>query len=186
MNLAQAKETARKINGQEVPIAYRNVWGFFPPDEEDAPKLPIVLITKDGSNPPRQGVFLDDGKRDGFIDYETGEEVEMREVFGKAFFDDDPSLMEDPCANSSPVAERIDQLFREVDELLHTKGDNRIVKFVLFNSLDDDDIDDETTYLRLVVLTNYLRKLTQPLDLDEVIYLSQELYNLDASNKEMP
>lgn len=63
MNLAQAKETARKINGQEVPIAYRNVWGFFPPDEEDAPKPPIVLITKDGSNPPRQGVFLDDGKR---------------------------------------------------------------------------------------------------------------------------
>lgn len=60
----------------------------------------------------------------------------MREVFGKAFFDDDPSLMEDPCANSCPAAERIDQLFREVDDLLHTKGDNRIVKFVLFNSLD--------------------------------------------------
>ena len=73
-----------------------------------------------------------------------------------------------------------------MDDLLHTKGDNRIVKFILYNSLDDDDIDDEITYLRLVVLTNYLRKLTQPLDLDEVIYLSQELYNLDASNKEMP
>ena len=70
MKLAQAKETARKINGQDVPIAYRNVWGFFPPDEEDAPKLPIVLITKDGSNPPRQGVFLNDGTKDGFIDYE--------------------------------------------------------------------------------------------------------------------
>lgn len=176
MTIAQAKKTAKKINGQDIPISYRNVWGFFPPDEEDTPKFPVVFITKDNCDPPCQGVFLDDGKRDGFIDYETGEEVDIRDVFGKAFFDDDPSLMGDSNAGLSPDSERIEQLYDELNELLRTRVDNLIVTFVLYNALDDDDLDDETVYLRLVVLTNYLRKITQSLSTEEIIYMSQELY----------
>ena len=182
MDLTQAKKTAEAINGQNVPFSYRNVWAFFPEDEENDPKAPVVFITKEGKHTPRSGVFLDDGSRDGFIDYKSGEEVDMRAVFGEAFFDGDPSLTVDQHAGGCSVGERIDQLLDELDALLRGRAENPAAKIMLASSLGREEAGDETVCLRLVVLTNYLKKAAVPLSMEELAYVAQELVLLNAAD----
>lgn len=172
MDLAKAKETAKKINGQTLPVSYRNVWGFFSGIDSD---LPDVLISKDEGCAPRHSVFCYDHNLDVFNDYETGEEVAIHEVFGKSFYDDDPSLWLDPNGGSCPVSERIDQLFDELNELLGSRGVEPVMTVMLGDSVDTESNDEDLVCRRLILLTNYLKKDSFAISTKEFAYIAQEL-----------
>ena len=174
MTLSEAKEAAVKINGQMLPYDYnRNVWGFFAAEDSG---LPAVFITKDTARDCLHGVFVDDGEHDGFINYETGEEVDSRDVFGKTFFDDDASLLIDDCADdSAAIEERIERLADEIRAFLLQKG-----MWPSIATLDGiaDEEDPEITYRRFLALTNYLKKTGDGISITEFIYVTRDLYLL--------
>ena len=99
MTLNEARAFAKNINGNTTAFSYRNVWAFFPFDSKRGTG---VLITKDSCGEP-QRIYLDNRKKGVITDYETGEKATARQVFGKTFFDDDPSILQDPLAGDPRI-----------------------------------------------------------------------------------
>ena len=171
MTLDEARAFAKDINGNTTAFSYRNVWAFFPYDSK---RDTGVLITKDSCGEP-QRINLDNRKKGVITDYETGEKLEARTVFGKTFFDDDPSILQDPLAGEYPLRERIKMLRDEFEALTEE------LEYGGFFFMVEEDISTrrhrkKTVYHRLVALTNYIKKATEPIAINEIAYIHQELF----------
>lgn len=173
MNLSEAKKAANEILCEDSHLSYRNVWGFFgDPDQQ----IRAVFITKDGADTEVNGIFLDKGNENGFVEYKTGRIVSIESVFGKRFFDDDPSLFIDHTPQSIPMETRIEALLQENTELLIQHGLPFGALVMLRGIIDDGE--DAVILLRLVVLRNYLSKTDKRISTEEFAFMHQELFRM--------
>lgn len=176
MTLTEAKKVVEKIHGQTVPFGYKNVWGFFPGTDTDDP---AVFVSKDTSTAPLSGIFLDDNKHNGFINYETGEDVDPDLVFGEAFYEGNPNLFIDDTDPELPISERLDTVIAKVADLLIERGLHPAAMVMVYDIVEDEESTEETALRRLTVLKNYLGRLTTKLSMTDFSYLHHELYGID-------
>lgn len=176
MKLSEAKMIAEKINGQPLPVDYRNVWGFFPGIDTD---LPTVFITKDISTATLSGVFLDDGKHDGFIDYKTGKEVDASLVFGRAFYEGDPNIFADDTDCDAPVSERISTVTSQIEALLLQRQSPSMAMCMVYDIMEDEQAEEETVLRRLLALRNYLSKSESKMTITDFSYIHHEIYGIE-------
>lgn len=175
MTFADAKRKAKAISDSDGCLSYRNVWGFF--NDSDS-EIQAIFITKDNADTEISGIFLDKGEENGFTEYETNRIVPMNSVFGKTFFDDDPSLLTDPTPEDMPIDEKISTLFRETAELLIAHGLPAGALILLHDIADRDSSDDATILLRLVILKNYLSKTDKHISVEEFAFMHHELFTI--------
>lgn len=175
MTLADAKMNAMKIIGTDVCFPFRNVWGFFNDPDSD---IQAVFITKDSANTEVSGIFLDDGQESGFTEYTTKNVVPSDVVFGKTFFDDDPSLRIDQNPENTSTHDRIEHLLEESSKLLVAHGLPTGALIMLYDIADEEEADEETILLRLVILKNYLLKSDKQISTEEFSFIHHELFEL--------
>ncbi len=173
MNLSDAKKNAMQIIGTDVCFPFRNVWGFFNDSDSD---IQAVFITKDNSDTEVSGIFLDDGQESGFTEYTTKKVVPSNIVFGKTFFDDDPSLRNDSTPEGISVFDKIDLLLEESSKLLIDHGLPAGALVMLYGLADEDEEDEESILLRLTILKNYLVKTDKHISTEEFSFMHHELY----------
>ena len=176
MKYSEAEKIVKKIHGQTIPVDYRNVWGFFPGTDTD---FSAVFITKDTSTAPLSGVFLDDGKHDGFIDYETGEEVDPSLVFGRAFYEDDPNIFNDDTDRNTPICERMNAVASQIEDLLSERQISSAAMLMVYDVMEDEKTAEETALRRLLALRNYLSKSTTKMSITDFSYIHHELYGIE-------
>ncbi len=172
MTLSDAKMNAMKIIGTDVCFPFRNVWGFFNDPDSD---IQAVFITKDNADTEISGIFLDDGQESGFTEYTSKEVVPTDAVFGKTFFDDDPSLRIDGDPKEASVDDKIDHLLEESAKLLVDHGLPAGALVMLYDIADVDEADEETVLLRLTILKNYLSKSDKQISTEEFSFMHHEL-----------
>ena len=171
MILSDAKKTAVKIIGTNMCISYRNVWGFFSSSDCETQ---AVFITKDNGSAELSGIFLDKGEKGSFTEYGTGRNVPASAVFGKTFFDEDPSLFAECIPEHIPAVDRIESLFQENEEMLTSHGVPAGALVMLYDIVNGND-DEDAILLRLTVLRNYLFKIDKHISTEEFAYMCQEL-----------
>lgn len=175
MTLSDAKKAAKEIIGSDVCCSYRNVWGFFnTPDSE----IRAVFITKDTGSTEVSGVFLDKGDENGFTEYMTNRIVPEADVFGKTFFDEDPSLLVGHASDPMRPEDRIEHLLNRIAERLIERGLPAGALLMLDDIADPDHSDEAAVLLRLVILNNYLLKADQPISVEEFAYMHHELLTI--------
>lgn len=173
MTLHEAKKIAKELLGVDTPFSYRNVWVFFAPTDSGKSDL---IITKDGAEVQRAGIFFDDPNSNMLTDIATGASIAAEDVFGKPFFADDASLMEDTVtAVHLSLQEKIDMLLEHIAHLLKNADFFPVAMIMTSDLLEDCE---KTSYQRLVILYNYLSKHAADITLEEFSYLHHELYTL--------
>lgn len=171
MTLSEAKKIAKDILGIDVAFPHRNVWVFYSEDQGD------LIITKDGAHVNRAGVFRCTPENDSLIDTSSGELVLAEDVFGKTFFEDDPSLFVDhTTSDTMDLEEKIDALLARTQDLLQ-KTNTPLAAMIMLDDLIMDG--DEASYRRLIVLNNYLSTCGKEITMEEFTYLHHELYTLE-------
>ena len=175
MTLSDAKKKAKAISGTDFCYPYRNVWGFF--NDSDS-EIQAIFITKDDADTEISGVFLDKGEDNGFTEYGTNRIVPMSAVFGKTFFDVDPSLLTDPTPENMLIDEKIHTLFRETAERLVAHGLPAGALIMLHDIADRDSSDEASVLLRLVILKNYLSKTGKHISMEEFAFMHHELFTI--------
>ena len=175
MTPSDARKMAAEIIGIDAaPFSFRNVWVFYnDPDCE----IHAVFITKDNADTEISGIFLDKGEESGFTEYKTNRSVTADAVFGKTFFDGDPSLLVDRAPENTPVADRIDSLFSESARLLLDRG-LPAEALILLRDIANSSDEEETVLLRLVILRNYLSKTEKQISVTEFAFMRQDLYRI--------
>ncbi len=173
MNIVDAEKTAAKLFGTQTCFPFRNVWGFFPDPDTD---IQAIFITKDGVNTDVKGIFLDKGLQGEFEEYNTGKVVHMNAVFGKTFFDDDPTLRIDPDPEDTSI-DRIEKLLEESADLLVEHGLPPMA-LVMLHDLADNTTDNSVAKMRLLILKNYLLKTDEFITVEEFSFMHHELFTI--------
>ena len=175
LRLFKLRIMAQKIMRKKFKYAYRNVIGYFVGTDG----IGAVFVSKDNSVAPKKGTFLEVFKEDKIYDIQTGEEVSAEDIFGKTFFDDDPTLVVDNLTpEGMSLEDKIDILFDSTQQLARNLLESPAA-FVMANDFFEEEEENmQCTYQRFVILYNYLKQRTQKIDTEEFAYMHHELMTI--------
>ena len=176
MEIKKMRKIAKEIVNDGMKIGYRNVIGYFVGSDGDG----MVFVSKESSEAPIKGTFFDDFSSKKMYNIQTGEEViNQKDVFGKNFFDDDPTLAID---NFTPegmsLEDKIDILFDATAQLACDLLESCAAFVMAHDFFEEEEENIKYTYQRFVILYNYLKQRTQRIGVEEFAYMHHELMTI--------
>ena len=176
MEIKKMQKIANEIINDGMKIGYRNVIGYFVGSDGDG----MVFVSKETSKASLKGIFFDDFASEKMYNIQTGEEIlNQKDVFGKTFFDDEPTLVVDNLTpEGMSLEDKIDILFDSTQQLASNLLESPVA-FVMANDFFKDDEENmQYTYQRFVILYNYLKQRTQRISTEEFAFMHHELMTI--------